>query len=258
MNLIFDNDISEAYVSASQKARSLTEFWMQSNMYCPVCGNDSIEKFENNRPVADFFCAHCLSEFELKSKNCRKDNFSSKVVNGSYNKLIERISSNINPNFFFLSHDSLQINNLVLIPNHFFIPSIIERRKPLSDNAKRSGWIGSNILIGNIPSSGKIYIVRSGKIESRERVIAAYARSKSLITDNIDKRVWLMDVLRCIEKIESEEFSLGRVYEFADELQAKHPNNKFIKAKIRQQLQILRDRDFIVFSSRGKYRKLLL
>lgn len=39
-----------------------------SNMFCPYCGNKYISHFENNRPVADFFCPSCMEEYELKSK----------------------------------------------------------------------------------------------------------------------------------------------------------------------------------------------
>jgi type II restriction enzyme len=47
-----------------------------------------------------------------------------------------------------------------------------------------------------------------------------------------------------------------RFYSFADELQKKHPENNFVHAKIRQQLQYLRDKGFVQFVSPGKYRKI--
>ena len=40
-------------------------------------------------------------------------------------------------------------------------------------------------------------------------------------------------------------------------LKNKHPENNFIKDKIRQQLQNLRDKGFIEFTSRGNYKKIL-
>lgn len=46
------------------------------------------------------------------------------------------------------------------------------------------------------------------------------------------------------------------MYAFAEELKIKHPNNNNIEAKIRQQLQLLRDKGFVDFSSRGNYKKL--
>lgn len=66
-----------------------------------------------------------------------------------------------------------------------------------------------------------------------------------------------MDILRCVEQIETETFSLNEIYAFEKELQLKHPKNHFIKDKIRQQLQYLRDKGVIEFTTRGIYRKLL-
>ncbi|PWE25349.1 restriction endonuclease, partial [Aliarcobacter skirrowii] len=37
-------------------------------------------------------------------------------------------------------------------------------------------------------------------------------------------------------------------------LKTKYPNNNFIEDKIRQQLQILRDKNYLTFESRGKYK----
>ncbi|WP_226939371.1 hypothetical protein [Psychrobacter cryohalolentis] len=50
--------------------------------------------------------------------------------------------------------------------------------------------------------------------------------------------------------------SLNQVYAFADLLKLKYPENNHIKDKIRQQLQILRDRGIIKFLGRGHYQKL--
>ena len=44
------------------------------------------------------------------------------------------------------------------------------------------------------------------------------------------------------------------MYEFETVLAKQHPDNKHIKDKIRQQLQILRDRNYIQFIGRGEYR----
>lgn len=64
-----------------------------------------------------------------------------------------------------------------------------------------------------------------------------------------------MDVLNCIDKIPAATFSLRDVYSFVPSLKARHPENNNIEAKIRQQLQFLRDKGFIQFLSPGKYKK---
>ena len=50
------------------------------------------------------------------------------------------------------------------------------------------------------------------------------------------------------------EFILADVYKFESELRKIHPENKHIKDKIRQQLQVLRDKGYLEFTNRGNYR----
>ena len=57
-----------------------------------------------------------------------------------------------------------------------------------------------------------------------------------------------------MERIKKQEFSLGDVYAFEGYLKAKHPSNNKVQAKIRQQLQFLRDKGVIEFLGRGQYR----
>jgi len=65
----------------------------------------------------------------------------------------------------------------------------------------------------------------------------------------------LMDVLACVERLPGREFTLEEMYLFTDELQQRHPSNSFVRPKIRQQLQCLRDKGYIEFLGRGHYRK---
>lgn len=255
MNLNFNIKLAQTYTSNAQIARVLTEDWVNRNSFCPCCGNIYLKEFKNNFPVADFYCENCKEEFELKSK---KGNFSNTIADGAYATMIERINSNRNPNFFFLTYSKeFAVNNFLLIPNHFFTPNIIHKRKPLSDNARRAGWISCNVDISNVPESGKIYIIKNQEEVEKQHVLANYNRTKSIKTTNIESRGWIMDVLNCVDKISSTDFSLDKVYQFEKELQLKHPDNKFVKDKIRQQLQYLRDKGFIEFTIRGKYRKIV-
>ena len=84
-----DGKNAEHYSSNAQKIRVITETWVNKNMFCPYCGNPYISHFENNRPVADFFCPSCSEEYELKSKGA---SISNKVNDGAYNTMIERIN----------------------------------------------------------------------------------------------------------------------------------------------------------------------
>ena len=64
---------------------------------------------------------------------------------------------------------------------------------------------------------------------------------------------WLLDVMRSIEKLGEPEFTLDDIYALENELQKLHPENKHIKDKIRQQLQVLRDKGYLDFTARGRY-----
>ena len=94
MNLRMDNKIAEQYNSNSQKIRVITEQWVNDNLFCPYCGKAHIAHFENNRPVADFYCPDCAEEYELKSKNGTIEN---KINDGAYDTMIQRIVSINNP-----------------------------------------------------------------------------------------------------------------------------------------------------------------
>ena len=62
--------------------------------------------------------------------------------------------------------------------------------------------------------------------------------------------------MNCVDLIKKQSFTLDEIYKFEQKLKIKYPNNNFIKDKIRQQLQVLRDKGVIDFKSRGVYRKI--
>jgi phosphatidylserine/phosphatidylglycerophosphate/cardiolipin synthase-like enzyme len=77
-------------------------------------------------------------------------------------------------------------------------------------------------------------------------------------TESIQKNLkgWEKDVFDVLNEIDLDIFKLKDVYEYEERLSKLHPENKFVKAKIRQQLQQLRDLGLIEFLERGIYRKL--
>ena len=60
---------------------------------------------------------------------------------------------------FFLAYQNNMVIDFFTIPKFFFTPSIIEKRKPLSENARRAGWVGCNILYNQLPYSAKIFYI---------------------------------------------------------------------------------------------------
>ena len=255
MNLQFNTSLAEGYKSASQIARVLTEDWLAHNMYCPICGELTIRRAEPNAPVKDFVCNNCKSQYELKSKKNDSDRFQSTVADGVYGTMIERITSLDNPSFFFMHYNRYEVNNLIIVPKCFFTPDIIEKRNALSNNARRAGWEGCNILMQRIPATAKIPIILNGVTMPVADVISKYKRVYSLQTKSMESRGWLVDTLHLVERLE-ETFTLKQMYDFCDELKIKHPNNNHIKDKIRQQLQYLRDKGFVEFKGNGVYKRI--
>jgi len=255
MNLHFNQSLAKNYHSESQKVRVLSEAWVKENGYCTNCSAQSLSEFANNKPVADFYCAQCSEQYELKSK---KSKSISTINDGTYKTMIERISSEDNPSFFFLTYSKsieYTVNNFLIIPKHFFTPDIIIKRKPLSMTARRAGWVGCNIDLRQVPESGKVFLVKNQQVIPRDDVTQQFQKTLFLRRQTTASRGWTLDVWQCIDRLDIH-FSLKQVYAFSDELKRKHPENKHIPAKIRQQLQVLRDRGIIEFVSRGYYRKL--
>ena len=255
MDLILDSEAARGYTGATQRMRVLTESWVANNLFCPVCGHLYLTRYKANKPVADFFCKNCDSDFELKSMLNKSGSLGKRVVDGAYDTMVRRIASMHNPNFLFMTHDGSRVMNLIVIPKHFFTPELIERRKPLSESARWAGWIGCYINLEKIPSDGRIFIVRECRQVEHRKVLADFERIKTLYTKDLNKRALMMDIMSCMDMIPSRDLSLRQMYAFENVLKTKHPGNNFIRDKIRQQLQYLRDRGFIEFTSRGNYRK---
>jgi type II restriction enzyme len=252
MKLGFE-ETQTAYSSGSQSARAWTERWVRDWVYCPNCGGAKINPFPNNSPVADFLCASCQEEYELKSQ---RNAFGRKVLDGSFRTKCDRLAANNNPNLFLLNYDFklLSVTNLLVVPKHFFVREIIEKRKPLAASSRRAGWVGSNILLNQVPQSGKIFIIRAGQVEPKESVLAKWNRTLFLRDEAPEARGWLIEVMKCVETICKPEFQIDEIYAFADRLSRLYPDNRNVKPKIRQQLQFLRDRGYLDFVSRGYYR----
>lgn len=254
MKLSFDEKLAANYKSPSQKIRVMTEGWVHSSLFCPNCGRASLEKYGNSKPVADFYCDNCLEDYELKSQ---KSGIGKKIVDGAYKTMIERLLGSNNPNFFLLNYhpSRYEVRNLFVVPKHFFVPRIIEKRKPLGPTAERHGWVGCNILLTHIPETGKIFFVRDARKEPKGKVLDAWQKTLFLREEKeISAKGWLLDVMSCVDNVGKKDFTLDDVYMFADELGTLHPDNKHVKDKIRQQLQVLRDKGYITFVSRGRYR----
>lgn len=248
---MYDVKTLQKYRSNSQIARVLTEKWISKEMYCPCCLHSKIIKYPNNQKSVDFFCEKCKNQFQLKSS---KKVFNTKIIDGEYNTMVSFIKEHGSPNFFLLYYSSndWDVKSLYLISKFFMTLSILEKRKPLSITACRSGWIGCNFLLDNLPIEGKIPIIKNGKQLERENINKIWKKMFFLENKRPELRSWTSDVLNITQEL-NKEFKLSDIYEYKNYFKKLHPSNNNIKAKIRQQLQILRDNKIIKFKSKGNY-----
>jgi type II restriction enzyme len=255
MDLSLDADLASAYTSQSQRARVLTEHWLGNQGYCPNCGNQPLRKLPNNKPAADFECMECSEVFELKSGSKA---IGGRIVDGAYATMLARIRNGEAPNLLLSRYDAnrLAVIDAFVVPRHFLTESVIEKRRPLSPNARRAGWVGCNILVQHLPVNGRIPIVKDGAACLRDIVRLAWRQCLFLQRErSVTARGWLIDVMACIDDIGRDEFSLSDVYAFGQRLERLYPDNANIRPKIRQQLQRLRDAGYLTFLGDGRYRR---
>ena len=244
--------LAAAYRSASQRARIISEAWAGDSLYCPRCDSPKLEPSRVNARVVDFVCPNCSAGFQLKSQS---HPFSRRITDSAYEVMRRAIEENRTPHVLALHYDPLswRVRNLTLIPSFALTVSCLEKRKPLSPKARRSGWIGCNILLFNIPVDARIPLISSGIPSVPATVRLQFSRLQSLENVQYEKRGWTLDVLRIVRSLDRAEFSLSDVYRHSGELQLLHPKNQHVRDKIRQQLQRLRDMGLLEFAGGGRY-----
>lgn len=127
-----------------------------------------------------------------------------------------------------MHYNRYEVNNLVIVPKCFFTPNVIEKRKVLSENARRAGWEGCNILMQKIPVTAKIPIILNGEIIPVANVVSQYKKVFNLQTHSIESRGWLIDTLHIVERMESI-FLSGRCMNFAMNLKLSTPTTVILK-----------------------------
>jgi type II restriction enzyme len=252
MNLQCEVERASGYRSATQIARIVSEHWCARELYCPACDSNTLTGSKPNNPAVDFECEKCKQPFQLKSLrhwNPRK------VVDAGYEAMVRAIRTDRTPNLLLLQYsNSWIVENLLLVPRTFFTESVIEKRKPLAPNARRAGWVGCNILLGEIPPDGKIPMVSAGVPVQKQNVREEFSRLRQLAQLPPSLRGWTLDVLRAVRQLGKTEFSLQELYAFESQLRVLHQKNQNVRPKIRQQLQVLRDLGLLRFGARGNYR----
>jgi type II restriction enzyme len=251
MNLQCRIELGRAYKAGSQVARVLSEDWCCREMYCAACNSDRLSRSRANTPAVDFVCPGCEQSFQLKSFKTWNHR---KIVDAGYDSMVRAIRSNRVPNLLILQYSvDWLVKNLLLVPNVFFSETVIEKRSPLSSQARRAGWVGCNILLDRIPRDGKIAIISDGASVAEQQVRKEFSRVRKLAEVSPAVRGWTLDVLTAIRKLGTSRFSLQELYRLEPYLQSIHPRNQSVRPKIRQQLQVLRSLGLIEFTSPGNY-----
>ena len=178
------------------------------------------------------------------------------MADGAYGAKLLRLAADDSPNLMLMNYDLARfaVTHLFFVPKQFFTPAIIEARPPLSATARRAGWVGSKIVLRDVPESGKVWFMKGGAALDRAAVLAQWRSTLFLRDAGIGVRGWLIEVMRCVEAIGRESFTLADAYGFEARLAALYPGNNNVRPKIRQQLQVLRDRGWLEFLGRGRYR----
>jgi type II restriction enzyme len=250
-----DTAIGSRYTSAAQKSRVISEAWFGSNLYCLSCDQDKLTASAVNNRATDFVCPSCFQAYELKA--CQKRP-KTRLVDGDYRALLGRISEGSTPALMVLERDeNWLITGLTAIHHLFITADVVEARRPLSVFARRAGWTGCNIRLDLIAPDAQVEVITRGKENNPRFVRTAFQRFNSLNQVEPKSRGWTTLTLKLIRDLKEPCFSLDRLYQREDFLAAHYPGNRNIRAKIRQQLQVLRDLGFVSFEGKGRYRLLL-
>jgi type II restriction enzyme len=205
-----------------------------------------------NTKAFDFRCSNCSATYQVKSQ--QKLNLN-RITDGAYSAMVSALKQNLAPNLLVLNYSAeWKVKNLVLFPSVLFTEDVLEKRNPLSQTARRAGWIGCNIVLNRVSREARIAMVSDATIISSSTVREEFKKYRALEVVPWEVRGWTLDVLNILKKINADEFDLPQVYAHESSLAHAHPFNKNVKAKIRQQLQILRDIGFLEFLGNGKYR----
>jgi type II restriction enzyme len=267
--------LANAYKSGSQSARIVTETWGAENFYCPNCSSLKLNWLKTGTEAIDYRCPKCQFEYQLKSQRAPIGN---SITDGAYEAMMRKVQKDETPNFYFLQYDfmSWTVRNVLLVPHFAFPPSAIIKRPPLAATARRAGWVGCNFNLRRIPADARIEIVSTRRRRGDESLIEKtnqrfltssptiivppnevrekFKRVKPLEEISIKQRGWTLDVLNGVRNLGKKEFTNDDAYTLAPHLEKLHPDNRHIRDKIRQQLQVLRDAKLLIHVSPAVWR----
>ena len=108
-------------------------------------------------------------------------------------------------------------------------------------------------IISKVPPSKPI-VLREIETKKELEITDIYTGGVDSIKSSLSG--WKLEVFNCLLDIPKDFFTLGELNKFISRLKKLFPHNYNIEAKIRQQLQNLRDIGLVQFLGRGSYQKL--
>ena len=254
MELSCDLSLAAKYHSPSQQARVISEGWFLRNVYCLACDADSVKQTRANTKSTDFVCPKCTHRYELKIFHRRPHG---SLVDGAFKAMMDHVTAGTAPTLCLLERtEEWQIRSLTAIHSSFLVPDVVEKRPPLGPKARRAGWVGCNIRLDQIASDGEIAVVDDGVVQPVSEVRKRFQRFLPLARKSAEQRGWTLLTLRMVRGLGKNFFNLQDLYALESDFAKAYPENRHIKDKIRQQLQILRDLGVLAFEERGEYRLL--
>jgi type II restriction enzyme len=251
MELDCDMRVGSRYKSASQRARVISEEWFERNSYCLSCDAESLRRSVPNTRATDFLCTDCGRGYELKTFRRRPPK---SLVDGAYASLLSRIDAGTTPTLCLLErNDDWQIRSLTAIHPRLLTRWAVAARPPLGPSARRAGWVGCNIRLDRIPPDGEIHVIQDGCVRPYEEARQKFRRFLPLSTASAEQRGWTALTLSLVRGLARKDFSLNDLYRQEAQFAQVYPNNRHVRDKIRQQLQILRDLGVVHFKGNGQY-----
>ena len=204
----------------------------------------------------DFQCPMCAQGYELKSAARAHK---SVVQDGGYDSMMRRINAHEAPALMLMHYSpDWTVRRLVAIHPVFLTSTVVKRRqKPHIRPKSRAEYWMCDLDLTRIPMDGKIPVIQDSKVVNPAAVRAAFAASKRFGEIPLQQRGWTGLVLAAIRKLGKDQFTAADINQYADEMHRAYPENNNIEAKIRQQLQVLRDLGYLEFLARGNYRVVL-
>ena len=241
MRLQCDLALAAGYTSQAQIARVLSEGWFRQNGYCLSCEGDHLIQTKANSKASDFVCPGCAESYELKSFRLEPTR---RLVDGAYDALLSQMQTGSVPTLMLMGrNDQWHIQALTAVHHAFLTPDVVEKRKPLSRNARRAGWVGCNIRLDLLGDDARIPIVDL-EFQKIEKIVRRRFQSFQRLQDvPLGLRGWTTYTLKEVRGLGRADFTLGDLYALEHAFMARYPNNRNIRAKIRQQLRLVATSD---------------